>query len=190
MPTFLVDPPQWLYLFLALLLVVAGAVWCSKRTRRTLLAVLIALALLALVVLIDFTMESPRESAVKGVKEISAAINARNWDAFDARVSKDFEYRGLKKADLRKKLGDVITAFDARTAVWDFNRDKVEQKGENQIAVVFDAKGDPKSGAAYYAHFKATFVRESDGQWRLKTLAVYPYASKTNGPEEELPGLK
>jgi hypothetical protein len=190
MPTFLVDPPESLYLFLGLLVVVTGAVWFSRRTRWTLVAFLIALAVVAIVFLIDFLRESPRESAVTGVKEISEAINARNWDAFDARVSKDFEYKGLKKADLRKKMAEVITAFDARTAVWEFNRDKVEQKGDNQIAVVFDAKGDPKSGAAYYAHFKATFIRESDGIWRLKTFAVYPYASKTNGPEEELPGIK
>ena len=119
----------------------------------------------------------------------SAAVNARDWDAFDRLVSKDFEYRGLKKADLRNKLAGVIGGFDARTAVWGFDREKVTQSGDNRVEIVFDAKGDPKSGAAYYAHFKAAFVRESDGEWRLKSLAIFPYISKTNGPEESLPGL-
>src|SRR5690242_5228720 len=144
MPSFLVDPPQSLYLILGVLLIVAGAVWFSKRTRSTLIAFLAAVAVLALVVVIDLLMESPRESAVRAVKEISAAINARDWDAFDAHVSKEFQYGNYKKADLRKGLAGVIGAYDARTAVWEFNRDKVEQKGDNQIAVVFDAKGDPK----------------------------------------------
>src|SRR5262245_18920926 len=137
MPTFLVDPPQSVYLFLGLLLIVAAAVWYSKRTRATLIAFLVMLLLVAFVVLIDFTMQSPRKSAVRGVKEISEAINARNWDAFDAYVSKDFDYKSYKKADLRKALSGVINMFDARTAVWEFNRDKVEQQGDNQIVIVF-----------------------------------------------------
>jgi hypothetical protein len=190
MPTFLIDPPQGLYFVLAAALLITGLVWLSRRNRKVRAVFVVVLLLTAIVGLSDLLLESPREAAVRGVKELSAAINARNWDAFDARVSKDFNYKGvLKKPDLRNKMSGVIGMFDARTAVWEFNRDKVNQIDENQVEVVFDAKGDPKAGAAYYAHFKALFAREADGEWRLKSFAVYPYASKTNGQEETIPGV-
>jgi hypothetical protein len=124
---------------------------------------------------------------VQVVKDISAAINARNWDALDVLVSNDFDYQGHKKVELKDRLRSEITSRAARTAVWEFNRDKVVQKSDNEVTIVFDAKGDPKVGAAFYGHFKATVVKEVDGQWRLKSLALYPYASKTNGPEETFP---
>ncbi len=191
MPQILSDPPQSVYLILAAVLLVTGLVWISRRSRKSRTAFVVVLILTAAVWLCDFLIESPREAAVRGVKELAAAINARNWDAFDAHVSKDFNYKGaIKKADLRSKMSDVIGRFDARAAVWEFNRDKVNQIDDNHVEVVFDAKGDPKTGAAYYLHFKALFAKEADGEWRLITFAVYPYASKTNGAEEEIPGLK
>lgn len=191
MPLILSDPPQNVYLILAAALLVTGLIWISRRNRKFRTAFLVVLVLTAVVGLCDYFVESPREAAVRGVKEISEAINARNWDAFDARVSKDFSYRGtIRKADLRSKMSGVIGMFDARTAVWEFNRDKVNTIDDNHIEVVFDAKGDPKTGAAYYLHFKAQFAKEADGEWRLTTFAVYPYASKTNGPEEEIPNLR
>ena len=189
MPQFLADPPLTVYLVLAAVAVVAGLVWLSRRTRRTFGVFLAVLTVAVAVGLIDLLFESPREAAVRGVRELSKAINARDWDRFDSRVSKEFEYKGLKKADLRNKMAGVIGMFDARTAVWDFDRDKVTQIGDDQVSVVFDAKGDPKSGAAYYTHLKATFVREADGEWRLKTIAVYSYVSKSEGPEEAIPGI-
>lgn len=190
MPTFLIDPPPSLYFVLAALLLLVGLVCLSRRNRKVRIIFIAILLLAAIISLCDSLVTSPRESAVRGVKELSAAINARDWDAFEARVSKDFQYKGVvKKADLRNKMSQVIGMFDARTAVWEFNREKVNPIDENQIEIVFDAKGDPRSGAAYYTHFKALFVKEADGVWRLKTFAVYPYASKTNGPEESIPGI-
>jgi hypothetical protein len=190
MPTFLADPSPTLYMVMAAAVFAAGMVLLNRRGRKTQLAFFSVLALVLVIVLCDFLVESPREIAVRKVQEFSRAINARDWDSFDAAVSSQFDYRGNKKADLRNRLGSVIHMFDARTAVWEFNRDKVSRPSDNQIEIVFDAKGDPKTGAAYYAHFKATFVKEPDGEWRLKTLAVYNYTSKTQGPEEELPGFQ
>src|SRR5437762_581212 len=100
MPTFFSDPPPAVYLALAAAVVVAGLVWLNRRDRRSRTVLLAVLAVAGLVFLIDRLFESPREAAVRGVRELSAAINTRNWDAFDARVSKDFDYKGtVKKAD-------------------------------------------------------------------------------------------
>ena len=190
MPTTLSDPPFSLYAILAAILLIAGAVWFNRRTRRS-LAVFLSIAFLLLVLwAIDRLYESPREAAVRGVQEIQDAINERNWAAFESHISKDFKYRAMNRAELREKMSSVVNAYNARAAVWEFNRDKVRQNGENEIEIVFDAKGDPKNGAAYYCHLKATFIREADGEWRLKTFAVYNYASKTNGPEDVIPNIE
>jgi len=189
-PTILADPLPNFYLFLAAIILAAGFKWLSRRSRPTLYVFLLALLLLAAQGLIDVLVDSPREAAVRGIRELSQAANERNWGVFDARISTDFEYRGLNKADFRLKLANVLQQYDARTAVWNFDRDKVKQIGDNQIEIVFDAKGDPKTGAAYYTHLKVLFICEPDGQWRLKTFKVYPYVSKTNGPEETIPGLR
>jgi hypothetical protein len=190
MPTFLSDPQFSLYLVLTAAACIAGAVWLNRRTRRRQAAFAGVAAVGVAVLLIDLLYESPREAAVRGVREISHAINDRDWTAFEARIAKDFKYRTTNRAALREQMANVVTRYDARTAVWEFNRDKVREIGDNEIEIVFDAKGDPKSGMAYYAHFRTTFVREADGQWRMKSLAVYNYASKTNGPEEFIPGIE
>ena len=189
MPTFLSDPTDTQYLLLALALLIAGGVWFNRRDRKSARAFAVVAGVAAALLLLDFLIRSPRESAVRTVEALSAAANARNWDDFDKLVSKDFEHKGLKKADLKGKLAAVIGMFDARTAVWGFDRDKVRQTADDRIEVVFDVKVDPKTGAAYYGHFKSGLVREADGEWRLKSLAIYSYTSKTNGPEEPLPGL-
>jgi hypothetical protein len=71
--------------------------------------------------------------------------------------------------------------------VWGFNRDQVVQNGENEVTLVFDAKGEGTARAAF-ARFRVKFVREADGVWRMKTFTTYKYGT-ANEEEEPLHGL-
>src|SRR5262245_19503408 len=101
MPTFLSDPPQTLFLLLGAIVVVSCAVWFGRRDKKSFAVFAGAIALAVLVLLLDVFFESPREGAEKAIRELSDAVNSRNWEAFESRVSKDFQYKGWKKSDLR-----------------------------------------------------------------------------------------
>jgi hypothetical protein len=186
MPTWLSDPSNATYLILVIFAVVAGVLWARNRDRRSLVVLLVAAALFGLVFVCDRLWESPREEAVRKVREISEAVNARDANKLLADVSDSFRYHNAKKADLRKLI-DLARQYNVRTAVWDFDRSRVETLSPTEIDIVFDAKAELPGGAPFLRHFKARFVKDSDGQWRVQTFTPYNIARQERGGEEAIP---
>jgi hypothetical protein len=186
MPTLLSDPSNAVYLVLVIFAVIAGVLWVRNRDRRSLVVLLVAAVLFGLVFLCDRLWESPREEAVRKVREISAAVNAGDANKFLANVSDSFNYRGKKKADVRRVI-DLARQHNVRTAVWDFDRGRVETPSPTEIDIVFDAKAEGPNGEPFLQHFKTRFVKDSDGQWRLQTFTSYNIARQERGGEEPIP---
>jgi hypothetical protein len=186
MPTWLSDPSNATYLVLVIFAVVAGVLWARNRDRRSLVVLLVAAALFGLVFLCDRLWESPREEAVRKVREISEAVNARDANKLLANVSDSFRYHNAKKADLRK-LTDLARQYNVSTAVWDFDRSRVETLSPTEIDIVFDAKADVRDVGPFLRHFKTRFVKDPDGQWRVQTFTPYNIARQERGGEEAIP---
>ena len=185
MPTFLSDPTQAFYLILIAFFVIALVIAGKNQDRRSFQTLGIATVALAGIFLIDFMVESPREQAVRKIEEISAAINERNTEKMLEHVSESFEYKGKKKPDLAQAI-DLARREDVNTATWEFNRDRVVA-GAADIEIAFDAKAENRRGQPFMAHFRARFVKDPDGQYRLQTFKVYNIVQKDS--EQDIPGF-
>jgi hypothetical protein len=187
MPTLLSDPPFALYAILVLGVLASFAVWFNERNRKSLLVFGCFAGLLALLVVIDSLSESPREEAVRRVKDMARAIDARDQDAFLGNIADTLEYQGegvakrIPREDLRKSsIWSLLNQFGVNhVAAWAFDRDDVKELSDNAIEIGFlgKAEADGKQAPMY---FRATFTREADGKWRLSKLASFDPFKRTN----------
>jgi len=187
MPVFLSDPSSAAYLLLAALVIVAGAVAARWQDRKRVAAFVVALLLLGGLILLDRLYNSPREEAVAASAALVNAVTQRNTEAFLSHVSESFDMKGLKKADLRRAI-ELARQFDARVVAWNFDRNRVvyHDGPPPAVDVVFDAKAEGPGGTVA-KHVKATFVRDPDGKYRMRSFATYNVVQKQ--VEEPIPGL-
>ena len=188
MPTVLSDPSPAFYVILVILVAVAVGIWFRFRDRGSLIRAGIAVGLLALLFACDWFVESPREEAVRKVQEMSAAITARNAAKFLTHVSDSFDYKNRKKSDSAEMV-NLAKQHNVTTAVWEFNRDGYTQVSDTELDIVFDAKATGPGGEPFLRHFKVRFVKDPDGQWRVRTFTPYNIAQKTQGSEDPIPGI-
>jgi hypothetical protein len=188
-PTLLSDPPDSLYLVLIALAVVTGAVAARKQTRKSLIVFGVAAVLLLVVFLIDYTVESPREGAVAGVKAIEKGANARDPEAFVAPVADTLEYKGAGPAQTFTKAQFRSAAFwqflSANRTISvntkGFDRADVVEIDPNTVEIGFVGQGsDGTTTLPFY--FRATFTRQPDGKMRMTKLASFDFASRTAKP--------
>jgi hypothetical protein len=187
MPTWLSDPSNGFYLVLFVLVVIAVMVWARNRTRGDLIRAGVAIALLVLLFVVDQLVDSPREGSARTLTQISDAINERKWDQFQDGLADNFEYKRLDKAKLTEMVRGAVTAFDPRTSTWEFKApDDMKPAGPDEFLLQFEGKAE-SGGKPFWAHFVATFVKGSEGKWRLKTFTAYDYIQKRQ--PIELPGI-
>ena len=188
MPTFLSDPPQAVYLVLIGAVLVTGVVFARYQDRKRLRPLGVALGLLLLVYLLDSLFESPREEAVRKVQAMADAATAADPNRFIEHVSPSFSYRGAKREKLKTSAAwDHIRANHVRIAVWDFSRDAFEQVSDTEVEIGFYAKAQVPSGGAMVRYIKARFVRDPDGQYRVKTFGFYDSAEHGLNQEVDPP---
>ena len=174
MPTALSDPSSTLYFVLAVIVVITGAFWIKNRTRPTLIAFAGSAALLLGLFLIDRLIESPREEASRRVEAMAAAATAANPDAFLENISKSFNYKGADRERLRQSgAWGLIRQHQARVAVWGLGHDDYSRPNDNEVEVGFYAKAQTPSNEALLRYVKATFVKDPDGAYRLKTFKFF-----------------
>jgi hypothetical protein len=179
MPTFLSDPPMWLYLLLGGALIVTGAIAAQYQDRRSTLAFGIAFFLVLLVFLIDKTHESPREEAERRIYQMQMAINARNTDALAEHLADKVQIQGAgePKTLTREEMKTLpfwgtLKAYDVRVDVWDFSRDDVKELGNGAIEIGFLGKGT-SGGQMIPVYLRATFTKQSDGSYKLTALRTF-----------------
>ena len=186
MPTFLSDPPFSVYLVLAAAFLVAFAVWFGNRTRRSLAALGVVGAVLAVVFLIDTLFESTREEAVRRAQAMVKAADARDTEAFVSHVADKFEYRGegqpvsVTRDQLRKsQMWEVLRQYNAHVAAWDFARADVEHVNDDTVEIGFLAKGEGQ-GTQVPIYLRAKFARQADGQMKLVAVASFDPLKRVN----------
>ena len=182
MPTFLSDPSPVVLVAFGVVVLAVGGLWVRYRTRALLAAFAVLLVLLVGWVAAALLAESPREEAVRRVNAMADAVTKKDWAKFGENVSKSFEKGKLRKVDL-KGYFDQGTAYDLRAVAWDFALTDPPRVTDTEVVIRFDGKAETARGEPLVRHFEATFVKDPDGQFRMKTYRAFNYVQK-NQPED------
>ncbi len=189
MPTLLSDPSTGIYLVAAILAGVAGFVWLRARTRPTLIAFAVFALALALLALCDRLVDSPREAAVKSVRRIEAAANARDWDRAAAEVSEGFQFRGRTKPQFRAFLIDITRQYQVQFHFTAFDRDQVVYLPDGTVKMGFVGQVEsPQLGGGRGAtYIEAVYGRDPDGVWRARSAQAYDFIQRKT--PQTIPGI-
>ncbi len=186
MPTFLADPPSFLFLFLGIVVILAGAVWSSRRERNSLIVFAVSMLLVLLLLLLDQTSESPREEAVRRVMAMVNAADKHDPEGFVNQLADTFEYQtdagkiALSREQIRKaNFWNVLKQYNVHVAAWDFARADVKQLDSNTIEIGFLGKGEA-DGKQFPMYFRATFARQPSGEMKLVALGSFDPLKRQN----------
>ena len=189
MPTFLSDPTLGTYLVLLVVTLAAVGLWLRNRDRRTMAVAAVAVALLLALFGIDRAVESPREEAVRKVREMAAAANARNWTAVGSHVGEKFDYTGMTKTRFLAFVTPLATQHNATVNFKDFDRDNFEELPGGRVRVGFVAQVTTPGQQLVPFYVRAEFAKDADGAYRMATFKVYDYITREQGGEQKLPGM-
>jgi hypothetical protein len=189
MPTFLSDPSTSVYLLLGTAAIVAGAVWLSGRSRKALVATAVCGLLLGLVYLIDFLVESPREQAVRKMRELALATQTNDSPGITRHFAEQFRYGSTTKKQVAEQIQRVKGRFPGWNggAVWGFDRESFEQLSETQLKIGFS--GQAKDFPQTQHYLVATYQKEPDGEWRILKVAFYDAMQGERGGEKKIAEL-
>lgn len=179
---------HWI-IVLALLGVIAaalGLLWKQSKNRRYGQALAGVAGLLAVFFLLRLVIETPSQQIVRKLQEMSRAVKAKDTDGVVKHVSDEFKHGTfLDKGALTHFLREAIDSESLREAeLWRYDVESVSTPadGKPTATVSFYFKGKGVWGETV-PHWlcKATFVRDADGQWRLKDFET-PRDSVTGQP--------
>lgn len=182
MPVFLSDPPPVALVVFGVLVLIAGGLAARYRKKPLLAAFTGLMALLVAWLVTALLVESPREEAIRRVNDMAAAVTAKDWGKFGEHISESFQKGKLKKADLKGYFDQGTGAFQ-RAVAWDFALTDPPRVTDTEVVIQFDGKAETGRGEPLVRHFEATFVRDPDGRFRMKTYQAFDYIQK-KVPEE------
>lgn len=178
------------YLLLGVAAIVVGFLWLRTRNRRYGYGMAGIAALFALFFVINLTRsETDGEQIERKVKEMAAAVKAKNLDGAFQHVSDQFRRGGIDKPAMRGFAKNVVD----RDELTDFQVSKFERvkfhraagNGPEIATITFRVKVITTDNVVPF-RVECDFVRDPDGQWRVKDFRLY-LLNRTD--EYQVPGL-
>jgi hypothetical protein len=192
--SWLVEGNVLVYVILGLVAAVCLYLWWQYRDRLLLIVAVVLLGALGFYFLLDLVVETDGEQMVRKVKLMARAVAARDVNGIAEHLANEFAadnvYGFYNKKSAQARV-DFLMKNDQLTGaeVWDFER-TVEPNVEALIELrlpreqaetlvrdhrvrLLHFKGKvkgPLMGDAAFAAVIAVFVREPDGQWRMRTF--------------------
>ena len=191
-PNFFSDPPTYAILLYAIAAMIAVAVWYRRRDRKSHVAMIAVLAIVAALIFVSYKLESPREEAIRRVNGVIDAMNRFEAGQAVEHVSETFNYRGAVRSSLqRAQLNQILRDRQARISAWDFARDDVQyDPSGNTVTIGFNVNVSGHDGSRPGFYVRATCIKDPDGQYRLSGFIVHENAmQKAKSPEFIVPGL-
>ncbi|MHB1423716.1 MAG: hypothetical protein ACYC3I_11085, partial [Gemmataceae bacterium] len=162
------------YVILAALVVFLLLVWWQMRKRWLIHVVVIAAGLIGLYALLDKAVETDREQLVRKIKEMVAAVNARNIDALFENISDNFRSpQGKDKQQLRAVIANFLqTGTVENVRIWDIACEDAPSRERPPARVFFNAKADSVRELPPTA-CEATFDFDPQHGWRLQGIRLF-----------------
>ena len=125
-----------------------------------------------MVLLLGIFVDTDQKRIQRAIREMSEGVKERNVDKIFSHISNQFNLAGRTKESFRPMVENHIRNGDIReVAAWGFEQARFsEDKKEATIEFLIRPKGNMTN--AWYRCL-ATFVRDADGQWRLRTFSVF-----------------
>jgi hypothetical protein len=168
----LLDSRLTVYLIGTIAAVILLALWFRNRRRGWLYGLGVVALLLGVFAVLDLTIDTPKRQIRRKLREMAAAVKKRDTKAIFAHVSDSFtsdDPEPVTKAQFERRVDDLLkNGVVQDLVIWD------EKFPDDSGKVEFMAK--PKGpGIPNEIGFRvrAVFVRDPDGQWRLKSFEVY-----------------
>jgi hypothetical protein len=175
------------YIILFLIGCVLLVLWWQRRERGLLYGVG-AIGLVALLYfLLDIVRETPQEKVEAAIKEMADAAGKHDLDRLFRHVSDGFKYHGHDKKEFRARVRSALETYSVTNVhVKDLRFLKIDvDAGRMTVRIAGTASTNQEWGMALPC--EVDFVREGDGQWRMKTIRFYnPVLSDE---EWDIPGL-
>jgi hypothetical protein len=163
-----------IYIPLASILLILLALWWRDRNRRWLYGAGAVAALLALYFVLDLAVETSSEQIKRKLHEMARAVQKKDTKAIFTHVSDQFTWddlAGMKKAQF-ELLADRLIQSGTVTELVIMDEKLPDRTG--RVDFVAKPKG-PNIPDAQMVRVKALFVRDADGQWRLKSFTLHDY---------------
>jgi len=189
MPTLLSDPSYAFYIIALIFSLVLIGLWYRSRDKGSAIRSGICAGVFLLIFAIDKLVESPREESVRKIQEMTTAVNEKNKEKFFENISDEFEFKGRNKEKSRSELWNAIEQYDLKVSAKTDREDVEIDKHKPVIILGFTAR-IAAQGSEIPVYFRATFIKDADKKWRLKSIVAYdsPIA-KNDRKEMNLPGL-
>jgi hypothetical protein len=145
-----------------------------SQRRRDLILFLVGAGALVTLFAIDHFVESPREETTRKIKEMASASKARNIGDITKHMAESFYYNGRNKSETRELFNRILenTNFGG-VDVTAFSRDEFQEIDDKTAKVRFEVWPTGFGLPEFRYSCWATFVKEPDGQFRLKTFDLY-----------------
>jgi hypothetical protein len=159
--------------------------WQQTRRRTWLFAIVIVAGLAGLYFLLDRLVETGREQIERKLKEMAAGVQARNAEGIFTHISDQFRMGGLDKPTFRRFVDQVLRDRQiTELEVWQFEVPPTPRSTQLvEVGFLVKPKGGITGNAAHY-RCQAHFLRDSDGQWRLRDFQIFNPFVETNQPIE------
>jgi len=169
---FLFEGRAGVYVVLALAGIIALLLWWQKRQRKPLVVLIVTLVLAGLYTLLHFLVETDTEKVDRTLREMAQAMDTKDMDRLFSHVSRDFTYGGKSREEIRRRLSDRLHGGDVKgVAIRDFRVLEFDRE-KKLLRVEFAARGQYLDWHGQM-RCQGEFIRENDGQWRLKKLITY-----------------
>src|SRR5947209_3920879 len=171
MLTWLVDNVHVPLLLLGAAALVLLGGWWLNRQRKYLIALGVVAGLGLLLWLLALWVPTDRKQIKKNLQEMAEGLKDPNLEGTFKHISADFHVKGqsgtLNKEQPRARAKQAVKTYGVRELViWDVTIVKLEPPDATVDFFVKDKD--------YALEFRcvAEFVREKDGQWRMKTFKL------------------
>ena len=176
---------QSTFVYILLIIICSGLLFAWRRTRKwgylagtaVGLLLVVGMAVLAQVVVTD---QKKIETAIQSA---AAAVEKHDMATIERNLARDFQFLSTdKKAFLEKGDALIRSGEAAKVEVWDMHLDSIDKKnGTARISFMSKPKGRRVPDATHF-RVEAELVRESDGQWRLRTFQLFKPFVQTSEP--------
>jgi hypothetical protein len=175
------------YIFLFLIVCVLLVLWWQRRDRRLLKGVVAVGFVTLLYFVLDRVAETPQEKVEATIKDMADAVGKNDLDRLFGHIANNFNYRGKDKKAFRERVQAVLKEYSIKNVRLKEIRFLKMDLDAGRMTVRISATAETNQEWGLAMPCEGDFVREGDGQWRMKAIRFYHPVLTDD--EWDVPGL-